>query len=118
MILNVIPKIYKDRRTSHVSYTYVRLMETFIPRKKMSWEGQELQASMKEFVNHLHTPAPQPTEQLTMESLLQQFNELKQHVQETACTRKAPKLRKVTLVSLDAKLDLLTKSYKSKFIMS
>ena len=69
----------------------------------MSWEGQELQASMKEFVNHLHTPAPQPTEQLTMESLLQQFNELKQHVQE----RKAPKPRKVTLVSLDAKLDLL-----------
>ena len=73
----------------------------FIPNKKMSWEGQELQSSMKEFVGNYQPP---PTEQLTMEQLLQQFNDLKQQVQANT-TRKAP--RKVTLVSLDAKLDLL-----------
>ena len=75
----------------------------FIPNKKMSWEGQELQNSMKEFVGSYQPP---PTEQLTMEQLLQQFNDLKQQVQANT-TRKAPKARKVTLVSLDAKLDLL-----------
>ena len=75
----------------------------FIPNKKMSWEGQELQSSMKEFVGNYQPP---PTEQLTMEQLLQQFNDLKQQVQANT-TRKAPKPRKVTLVSLDAKLDLL-----------
>ena len=75
----------------------------FIPIKR---EGQELQSSMKEFVSNYHPPVSQPTEQLTMEQLLQQFNDLKQQVQENT-TRKAPKPRKVTLVSLDAKLDLL-----------
>ena len=73
----------------------------------MSWENQEMAgpSSLKELLAHQPQMVSQ-TEPDRIELLTQRVNELQEQIQNGA-PRKAPKARKATLVSIDAKIDLI-----------
>ena len=73
----------------------------------MSWENQQMAgpSSLKELLAHQPQIVSQ-TEPDRIELLTQRVNELQEQIQSGA-PRKAPKARKATLVSIDAKIDLI-----------
>ena len=73
----------------------------------MSWENQQMAgpSSLKELLAHQPQMVSQ-TEPDRIELLTQKVNELQEQIQNGA-PRKAPKARKTTLVSIDAKIDLI-----------